>query len=209
VAHDSGSRLLALLALRLKGFAEPGAVGDVVGLDADTAATELKELEASGLAAYRAGTSLTGYALTGEGRAEGASLLSAELDAAGARDVVDGAYRRFLELNSTMLALCTDWQVKPGEQLNDHTDDDYDQEVIGRLVELDDQLRPVLASLRGVLRRYEPYGPRFRAALERVLGGDIDYFTKPLVPSYHTVWFELHEDLLATLGIDRANEGSS
>jgi len=24
--------------------------------------------------------------------------------------------------------------------------------------------------------------------------------------SYHTVWFELHEDLLATLGIDRASE---
>ena len=39
--------------------------------------------------------------------------------------------------------------------------------------------------------------------------GALDYFTKPILPSYHTVWFELHEDLLATLSIDRASEGST
>jgi hypothetical protein len=27
-----------------------------------------------------------------------------------------------------------------------------------------------------------------------------------MIESYHTVWFELHEDLLATLGIQRAGE---
>jgi hypothetical protein len=26
------------------------------------------------------------------------------------------------------------------------------------------------------------------------------------VPSFHTVWFELHEDLLATLGLERSDE---
>ena len=26
------------------------------------------------------------------------------------------------------------------------------------------------------------------------------------VASYHSVWFQLHEDLLATLGIDRSGE---
>jgi hypothetical protein len=29
-----------------------------------------------------------------------------------------------------------------------------------------------------------------------------------MIDSYHTVWFQLHEDLLNTLGIDRATEGS-
>ena len=29
-----------------------------------------------------------------------------------------------------------------------------------------------------------------------------------MIDSYHTVWFELHEDLLATLGIERSSEGS-
>ncbi|MDQ1375434.1 MAG: hypothetical protein QOJ09_2772, partial [Actinomycetota bacterium] len=28
----------------------------------------------------------------------------------------------------------------------------------------------------------------------------------PLIDSYHTVWFELHEDLLSTLGIERGSE---
>ncbi len=27
-----------------------------------------------------------------------------------------------------------------------------------------------------------------------------------MIESYHTVWFELHENLLATLGIQRARE---
>ena len=28
-----------------------------------------------------------------------------------------------------------------------------------------------------------------------------------MIDSYHTVWFELHEDLLATLGIERDRGG--
>ena len=43
-------------------------------------------------------------------------------------------------------------------------------------------------------------------ALDRIRGGDLDWFTKPMIDSYHTVWFELHENLLATLGIQRAKE---
>jgi hypothetical protein len=30
-----------------------------------------------------------------------------------------------------------------------------------------------------------------------------------MIDSYHTVWFELHEDLLSTLGIERSKEGST
>ena len=37
--------------------------------------------------------------------------------------------------------------------------------------------------------------------------GDSDWFTKPMIASYHTVWFEMHEDLLCTLGIERGAEG--
>ena len=121
-------------------------------------------------------------------------------------------YTEFLALNQAMLQLCTDWQIKSsGEEqaLNDHEDADYDQEIIGRLVELDDSLRKILTRLRGSLERYGSYVNRFRDALDKLMAGEIDYFTKPIIASYHTVWFELHEDLLATLGIDRATEGST
>ena len=40
------------------------------------------------------------------------------------------------------------------------------------------------------------------------ISGDTDWFTKPMLPSYHTVWFEMHEDLLSTLGIERGSESA-
>jgi hypothetical protein len=30
-----------------------------------------------------------------------------------------------------------------------------------------------------------------------------------VMPSFHTVWFELHEDLLTTLGLDRGAEAEA
>ena len=104
--------------------------------------------------------------------------------------------------------MCTAWQLKdPVTQvLNDHDDPDYDRAVVDRLAALHERVQPVLADLREALDRYRPYGERFRAALGEVLAGDGRYVADPMVSSYHTVWFELHEDLLATLGIDRASE---
>jgi hypothetical protein len=67
---------------------------------------------------------------------------------------------------------------------------------------------PICADLATVLDRYTAYGPRLTAARQRVCTGEVEFFTKPIIESYHTVWFELHEDLLATLGIERAAEGA-
>jgi hypothetical protein len=39
-----------------------------------------------------------------------------------------------------------------------------------------------------------------------VVAGQVDWFTHPLIDSYDTVWFELHEDLLATLAVERSKE---
>jgi hypothetical protein len=68
---------------------------------------------------------------------------------------------------------------------------------------------PICEELARSLRRFANYGPRLTTALERVRSGDIDWFTKPMIASYHTIWFELHEDLLATLGIERGQEATS
>ena len=213
MAHTSDPDLLAALALRLKGFGEAGDVAAVHGLDVDTTRATLEQLAADGKCMAREVDGVTKFVLTPTGREEGEAALAAELDAIGERAGVQEAYERFLELNGQMLQLCTDWQViddgSGDQQLNDHSDDDYDAEVLSRLVDLDGQLRQVLAPLRGALARYDGYPARFRNALDRLLSGELDYFTKPIIPSSHTVWFELHEDLLATLGIDRASEGST
>ena len=129
---------------------------------------------------------------------------------------MEGAYSRFLEGNQGFLGLCTDWQLRPdpgdlsGEPvMNDHADPAYDEAVIGRLAETDSAIQPVCAALAALLERFGGYGERFATALDRVTGGDLDWFTKPMIESYHTVWFELHENLLATLGIQRSKEHAS
>ena len=68
---------------------------------------------------------------------------------------------------------------------------------------------PICNDLGAALHRFGGYGARLSHALDRVRGGDTDWFTKPMIDSYHTVWFELHEDLLVTLGIDRHKEGGA
>ena len=206
-AASSDPGFLVLHALRLKGFADTGIVAAITDLDDAEANKHLEAAQADRLVTRRDGR-ISGWALTSEGRTKHAELIKGELDAAGVRDVVQNGYRRFLEFNGELLAVCTDWQLKDGA-LNDHTDDDYDRSVIQRLEAVDDKVQPVTDELGHALERFSDYGSRFSAALGKVKNGERDWFAKPMIDSYHTIWFELHEDLLATLGIERSKEGSA
>ena len=94
-----------------------------------------------------------------------------------------------------------------GEQTpNDHSDTDYDATVIGRLADTNDAIQPICADLGALLARFGGYTDGFGNSLAKVQAGEQEWFTKPIIESYHTVWFELHEDLLATLGIERQSE---
>ena len=79
-------------------------------------------------------------------------------------------------------------------------------DIVARLQKVDEGVQPICAALTGVRGRFRTYGPRLAAARARVEAGEMEWLTKPLIDSYHTVWFELHEDLLCTLGIDRSKE---
>ena len=207
----SDPRFLVLHGLRLKGFADAAAVAEAGGVDEADAKPLLDTLVVEELATYREGR-LSGFALTPAGRAHHAELIAAELDAAGQRDAVHGAYTRFLAINQDLLAVCTAWQLREVEGqpvANDHTDAAHDGAVIDRLAELDAQVQPICADLGAALLRFAAYGPRLGDALSKVQAGDHDWFTKPMIASYHTVWFELHEDLLATLGLGRSAEAST
>jgi predicted ArsR family transcriptional regulator len=210
MATSSDLRTIVLHGLRLKGFADAAAVAEAVGLDEPDAKPALDELVGDGLATYRE-CRLSGFALTPAGREAHARLLTDELDASGSRDAVQDAYRRFLAINQDLLAICTAWQLREvgGESvLNDHADAAYDAGVIAQLADLHGRVSPICADLGVALDRFAGYGPRLADALAKVQAGDGDWFTKPMIASYHTIWFELHEDLLATLGIERSSEGS-
>ena len=209
MAFPSDPDFLVLHALRLKGFAEDDVVAGITGLAGAEVSTRLASLAASELVARREGR-VSGWSLTPAGRTRHGADVAAELEESGARDVIKGAYERFLELNQDMLAVCTSWQLRDidgAQAINDHSDGDYDAAVVQRLVGIHDQVRPVTVDLRDVLQRFAGYGERLRGALEKVCAGAVEWFTKPVIDSYHTIWFELHEDLLCTLGIERSSEG--
>ena len=208
VGRPSDPQLLVLHGLRLKGVAPVAAVVEAVGLDAAGAERLVAALAERGLARHHEGL-LAGWSLTAAGRAEHERLLAAEAEQAAVRPVVEDAYGHFRQINPGVLGACSRWQVREvaGHPVpNDHADPAYDRAVVGELAALHARARPVCEHLGRALDRYRPYGPRLGYAVERVRAGDTDYFTKPVLPSYHTVWFELHEDLLATLGLDRSDE---
>ena len=208
MSHPSDRALQVLHTVRLKGFAEAEPVAAASGVPVEDTLAELERARDGGLAARREGR-ISGWSLTPDGRARVAELIRTELDASGARATIEQAYRGFLAVNKDLLGVCTDWQLRQvnGQQTtNDHTDAAYDERVVKRLRVIDDAVQPLCDELSGALERFARYGPRLSVALTKVEAGESDWFTKPLIDSYHTVWFELHEDLLATLGIERGSE---
>jgi hypothetical protein len=208
MAAPSDPELHVLTGLRLKGFAESDVLAAATGLPADDVAKHLDAFEREGLVRHRDGR-VSGWTLSADGRAEGERRLATELDDLGIRDAVRQAYRDFLAHNGRLLDICTQWQVRDldgAPVVNDHHDRVYDAAVLSELREVDEAVRPVINALADLLERFGDYGPRLENALDRVAAGEIDWFTKPTIDSYHTVWFELHENLLATLGIERGRE---
>jgi len=208
VAYPSDPDFLVLHALRLKGFAEDAVIAGITGLDVDEVGKRLQGLADAEQVLRRDGR-VSGWSLTPSGRQRHTEDIAAELNASGARDTVKSSYERFLELNQNMLAVCTSWQLRDvdgAQAINDHSDADYDAGVIQQLVGIHDRVRPITVELRDVLERFGGYGTRLRGALEKVTTGQHEWFTKPVIDSYHTIWFEMHEDLLCTLGIERSSE---
>ena len=108
-----------------------------------------------------------------------------------------------------MLRICTDWQVVGGSDpmaaqrpRATRTTTDEVLERLGRLHLAALELLVELGCRR--LARFGGYGGRLsQRAGARPARVRVDWVTKPVIDSYHTVWFELHEDLLATLGRSR------
>jgi hypothetical protein len=122
-------------------------------------------------------------------------------------ETVTRAYTRFLVLNPELLRVCTEWQIRPGGSPNDHKDPEYDWAIFDRLSSIDDRVGPLVSGVARSVDRFGSYRARLRAARRNVEAGEHDWLTSPRIDSYHTVWMQLHEDLLLALGKDRASEG--
>jgi len=203
----SSPELLVLHALRLLGYGDASAIARRFALDRDATTEQLLDAEARGQVERVAFADVSGWSLTARGHAAHAALVADELAASGAKPAVEAALDRFLPLNARLQRAATDWQIRPlpGDALaaNDHTDARWDDRVLDELVRLVRAAAPLCADLKAALDRFGGYDVRLQRAMQRVEQGERSYVDRPRVDSVHTVWFELHEDLLATLGRSR------
>lgn len=190
MAHRSLTDLLVLHAVRLKGFADTEAVAGRFDLDSQQTAEELLDAQAYGWATRSSFADLVGWSLTDAGRRRNESRLRDELDEVGARDAVAGIHERFLPLNAEATQIFTAWQLGAG------------QDPTRRLADIAEALHHLETGLTAHLTRFTGYHGRFTGALARARDNP-EWFTGMEVDSCHRVWFELHEDLVATLNLSR------
>ncbi|MGY4099395.1 hypothetical protein ACW2Q0_07515 [Nocardia sp. R16R-3T] len=197
-------KIKVLQALRLKGRVAAAHVASATGLEEAYVARMLTELQDAGHCAEVNGH----FKITKDGKGELERRIAKEratLDQVALGD----AYREFDAFNSELKQLMTDWQMKDGSMPNDHSDPEYDREIVARLSELHDRFVRLLDRIVGIVPRLGHYPRRFAAALDRIKAGDHGWVAHPLVDSYHTVWFELHEDLIGTAGLSRIEEAAA
>lgn len=187
-----------LHAIRVKGIASEAAIVDATGLPLEEVEKELAVLEADELALQRPSRKRPGWVLTETGRERHAADLAGAHDPEVLASIAEH-YEGFLAVNAQVKTVSAKWQHA--------TDDAARFDLIDRIETLHGRAAPVLERAGAAAERYGRYGDRLGAALEK-LEEDQRYFVSPLVDSYHTVWFECHEDFLLTLGRTRAGEGS-
>lgn len=199
------TELAVLQAVRLKGRVRPDDLARTLGTPHEDPAgvTEtVAELTASGLLVE--GATLR---ISPSGRARLHALLADE------RKAIDPAamavvYDDFRSVNADFKTLATDWQLKNG-QPNSHEDSEYDAAVLARLEAVHKRVVPIITAAAAQLPRLNAYLAKLRAALDNVKAGEIAWLTRPLIDSYHTVWFELHEELILATGRTRESEAKA
>lgn len=190
------TELAVLQGVRLKGRVSRADLAATLGEDLGDCVDELT----------RAGLLLDGPALrlSPAGRARLATLLAAERQHVE-QSAMSVAYNDFRVVNAEFKALVTDWQLRDGRP-NTHQDPDYDAAVLARLDAVHQRVTPIVAAAAAQLPRLSRYATKLQTALDKVHAGDAAWLSRPLIDSYHTVWFELHEELIAAVGLTRETD---
>jgi len=142
---------------------------------------------------------------TPEGTAAAAGLLRLRPGSQEETEL-DKLFDGFLPVNRRLRDVCSAWQTRPDGTPNDHSDGGYDDATRDRLDEVHSAIGPVLRRMAGVQPRLAGYRPRLQDALDKFDEGESNWLASPLMDSYHTVWMQLHQELILMLGLTRADD---
>jgi hypothetical protein len=196
------SALPILMAVRIKGRATQDAIATAAGMTAREAGAALTDACAAALVqAVQGGVPARGgsdpaapetFALAAGGHVALGALLARERrdHAALAR-----AYEAFMAVDTRVKAAITGWQLaSTGAARLAHG---------AALRNVGAEAGAAVDRLTALVPRYAAYARRVGTAREALRAGDERYVASPRVDSLHQVWFELHQDLLLTLGRER------
>jgi DNA-binding MarR family transcriptional regulator len=199
------TELAVLQAVRLKGRVTAAELAATLSEDLDDVTRTVDQLTASGLLVD--GTTLK---ISPSGRTRLETLIAEErqgIDSAA----IAAAYHDFRAVNADFKALVTEWQLKggPAGKPNTHDDAEYDAAILARLDDVHSRVVPIIDAAVTQLPRLNAYSSKLLVALGKVKAGETAWLTRPLIDSYHTVWFELHEELIGAIGLTREEAARS
>jgi hypothetical protein len=133
------------------------------------------------------------WMLTTSGLAKQGTLSVERAGDEAMRAGVSAGYDSFLELNQAAKTLVSEWQQGVPDEAA----------AIARLEDIGEKAGEALRYAGREEPRFARYASRLDTALDRVAAGEERYIGDPSLDSFHTVWFECHEDFLLTLGLTR------
>ena len=194
-----------LRTLAIKGFGTGESLALALGADPGVLEPLLEELVDAGLATSDGGVAMP----TDAGRERGLALIAEDGRAAGLTEA-QALLDAFIPLDKLMKDVVQAWQLKAsadGELVpNDHSDHAYDVEVFGRVKDLHGLAAQTLSAHVARFPRLGGYLDRLDAAAAQVAAEQGLYIASPRVDSYHSVWFELHEELINLSNTTRSAE---
>jgi hypothetical protein len=185
--------------VRILGYAGNSTVSERAGVPAAQVDQALLDAQMAGQVVWSRFADDGGWSLTEAGKALGERLLAEELERTGARFDVESVMTEFEPLNRRVTDACTRWQL---------TEMGLAGAVMSLADTVDDLTRAGEAwailerQLVRRLPRFHGYYKRFSMAVDHART-DPSWLTATDRESAHRVWFELHEDLLATRGRSR------
>ena len=182
-----------LRAIGLSGQAEIAAVARGTGLGTDAALAIVSAAEGSGHVV----SGPRGYRLTPEGRARVADALAVERESLDPAVTLD-LYERFVRIDRKFKELVTEYQLSDSPSKLSWA--------VAGMSEVHPAVQALVTPAVELVPRLDPYRDRFDAAIDHLQRGDEKYLASVLVDSYHTIWFQFHEELIGMAGRTRADE---
>jgi hypothetical protein len=193
---------LVLHGLAIKKYAQPEAIASLLDLPVDKVSRIIADGVARGSVQDVAGK----FTVAATARVSLQANHSRYFGSLRSNEPFQAAYQSFEKVNVDLKALITDWQtMKIGGKIvpNDHSDEAYDEQILKRLAKLHRQAERILDAMAAELPRMRVYRAKLEEALANAEDGRIEWVSDAKIESYHTMWFELHEDLLCMMGQQR------